>query len=141
MGETTLSDVIVVGAGIAGASVADALAAECSVVVLEREPQPGYHTTGRSAALFAPVYGPAPIRALTRALMRILVALQVSEWKPLELDCLAYKETGTFVLRAMDDILQLLGDYGTSNPDSDVDGDGFVGVNDVLALIAAWGPC
>lgn len=67
MSETTLSDVIVVGAGIAGASVADALAAECSVVVLEREPQPGYHTTGRSAALFAPVYGPAPIRALTRA--------------------------------------------------------------------------
>lgn len=41
----------------------------------------------------------------------------------------------------VDDILQLLGDYGTSNPDSDVDGDGFVGVNDVLALIAAWGPC
>ena len=41
----------------------------------------------------------------------------------------------------VDDILQLLGDYGTSNPDSDVDGDGTVGVNDVLALIAAWGPC
>lgn len=67
MGEITRSDVIVIGAGIAGASVADALAPECRVVVLERESQPGYHTTGRSAALFAPVYGPAPIRALTRA--------------------------------------------------------------------------
>lgn len=67
MSETTRSDVIVIGAGIAGASVADALASECSVVVLERESYPGYHTTGRSAALFAPVYGPAPIRALTRA--------------------------------------------------------------------------
>ncbi|MGB1162020.1 MAG: NAD(P)/FAD-dependent oxidoreductase [Alphaproteobacteria bacterium] len=67
MGEIIRCDVIVVGAGIAGASVADALAQECDVVVLEREPQPGYHTTGRSAALFAPVYGPAPIRALTRA--------------------------------------------------------------------------
>ena len=67
MGETTGSDVIVIGGGIAGASVADALSAACRVVVLEREPQPGYHTTGRSAALFAPVYGPAPIRALTRA--------------------------------------------------------------------------
>lgn len=67
MSEIIRCDVIVVGAGIAGASVADALAQECDVVVLEREPQPGYHTTGRSAALFAPVYGPAPIRALTRA--------------------------------------------------------------------------
>ena len=67
MGESDRWDVIVVGAGIAGASVADALAPECRAVVLEREPQPGYHTTGRSAALFAPVYGPAPIRALTRA--------------------------------------------------------------------------
>ena len=67
MGEINRCDVIVVGAGIAGASVADALAQDCDVVMLEREPQPGYHTTGRSAALFAPVYGPAPIRALTRA--------------------------------------------------------------------------
>ena len=67
MDEVSRSDVIVIGAGIAGASAADALAADCRVVLLEREPQPGYHTTGRSAALFAPVYGPAPIRALTRA--------------------------------------------------------------------------
>ena len=34
----------------------------------------------------------------------------VSEWKPLTLDTVAYKETGTHVLRAMDDILQLLDD-------------------------------
>ncbi len=67
MSDVTRTDVIVIGAGIAGASAADALAADCKVVLLEREPQPGYHTTGRSAALFAPVYGPAPIRALTRA--------------------------------------------------------------------------
>jgi len=67
MSDVTRTDVIVIGAGIAGASAADALAADCNVVLLEREPQPGYHTTGRSAALFAPVYGPAPIRALTRA--------------------------------------------------------------------------
>ena len=31
------------------------------------ESQPGYHTTGRSAAVYAAVYGPSPIRALTRA--------------------------------------------------------------------------
>jgi len=36
-------------------------------VLLERESQPGYHTTGRSAALFAETYGNAPIRALTVA--------------------------------------------------------------------------
>lgn len=43
------------------------LARTARVTLLEMEPQPGYHTTGRSAAIFAPTYGPAPIRALTRA--------------------------------------------------------------------------
>ncbi len=61
------ADVIVIGAGIAGASVAAFLAAENHVILLEMEGQPGYHTTGRSAALFAPTYGPSAIRALTRA--------------------------------------------------------------------------
>lgn len=60
-------DFAVIGAGIAGASVAAHLAREARVLLLEMEAQPGYHTTGRSAAIFAPIYGPAPIRALTRA--------------------------------------------------------------------------
>ncbi|OED35127.1 FAD-dependent oxidoreductase [Chromatiales bacterium (ex Bugula neritina AB1)] len=61
-------DMAVIGAGIAGASVAARLAdAGKKVVLLEMETQPGYHTTGRSAAVYAPSYGPAPIRALTRA--------------------------------------------------------------------------
>ena len=60
-------DFIVIGAGMAGASVAAELAAHGRVALLEMERQPGYHTTGRSAAIFAPVYGPQPIRALTRA--------------------------------------------------------------------------
>jgi D-arginine dehydrogenase len=60
-------DFIVIGAGIAGASVAAELAREGRVALLEMENQPGYHTTGRSAAVFAPIYGPQPIRALTRA--------------------------------------------------------------------------
>ncbi|MEM9604129.1 MAG: FAD-dependent oxidoreductase [Pseudomonadota bacterium] len=60
-------DVVVIGAGIAGASMASALAVDHSVVLLEREDTPGYHTTGRSAALFTPTYGPPQIRALTRA--------------------------------------------------------------------------
>ena len=60
-------DCIVIGAGIAGASVAAELSASQSVLVLERESQPGYHTTGRSAALYTTAYGPPVIRALTRA--------------------------------------------------------------------------
>lgn len=60
-------DVIVIGAGIAGASVAYELSESASVLLLEREDQPGYHTTGRSAAVFAPAYGNLPIRQLTAA--------------------------------------------------------------------------
>lgn len=65
--QTIHSDIIVIGAGIAGASVAAELAKDTTVSLLEMESQPGYHTTGRSAAIFVPSYGPAPIRALTRA--------------------------------------------------------------------------
>ena len=60
-------DCIVIGAGIAGASVAASLAGEASVAVLEAEPHAGYHSTGRSAALYSALYGNATIRALTRA--------------------------------------------------------------------------
>jgi len=66
-GQTHSADVIIIGAGIAGASVAAHLAATLRVVLVEMESQPGYHTTGRSAAVFAPSYGPEAVRALTRA--------------------------------------------------------------------------
>jgi D-arginine dehydrogenase len=62
-----LFDYAVIGAGIAGASVAYRLSATASVAVLERESQPGYHSTGRSAAMFMETYGTAQIKALTRA--------------------------------------------------------------------------
>ena len=61
------ADFLVVGAGIAGASIAAWLSARGRVVVLERESQPGYHSTGRSAALFMESYGTPQVRALTRA--------------------------------------------------------------------------
>ncbi|UOA33547.1 FAD-dependent catabolic D-arginine dehydrogenase DauA [Sulfitobacter sp. DSM 110093] len=64
---TTGFDCIVIGAGIAGASVAAELASDRRMLLLERESQPGYHTTGRSAALFTVTYGPDVIRALSRA--------------------------------------------------------------------------
>ncbi len=60
-------DVVVIGGGIAGASAAACLAEHLRVVVLERETQPGYHATGRSAALFSETYGGAAVRALSRA--------------------------------------------------------------------------
>jgi D-arginine dehydrogenase len=60
-------DAVVVGAGIAGASFAHALAAHAKVLLLERESQPGMHSTGRSAAMFMESYGPPQVRALTRA--------------------------------------------------------------------------
>lgn len=59
------SDVIVIGAGIAGASAAAELAANAGVTLLEMEAQPGYHATGRSAAYFAAAYGKRVVRELT----------------------------------------------------------------------------
>jgi D-arginine dehydrogenase len=62
------ADVIVIGGGIAGASAAAEIAAAgARVVLLEMEGQPGYHTTGRSAAMYEPSEGVAIVRALTRA--------------------------------------------------------------------------
>jgi len=61
------SDVIIIGAGIAGASVAYFLAPHARVRVLEREEHPGFHSTGRSAALFSESYGPEQVRRLSRA--------------------------------------------------------------------------
>jgi D-arginine dehydrogenase len=61
------ADFVVVGAGIAGASIGYFLAPHGRVVLLEREPQPGYHSTGRSAALFFESYGTPQVRALTLA--------------------------------------------------------------------------
>lgn len=60
-------DIIVIGAGMAGASVAAHLAPGRRVLVLEQEAHPGMHATGRSAALFSTIYGPEPVRALSRA--------------------------------------------------------------------------
>jgi D-arginine dehydrogenase len=60
-------DFLVVGAGIAGASVAAQLAETHSVLLVDMEERAGYHTTSRSAASYEPNYGPVPMLALTRS--------------------------------------------------------------------------
>ncbi|MEL4411454.1 FAD-dependent oxidoreductase, partial [Shewanella algae] len=60
-------DVAIVGAGIAGASLAAAIAPYASVVMLEAEDLPGYHATGRSAAFWSETYGGPGVQPLTTA--------------------------------------------------------------------------
>jgi D-arginine dehydrogenase len=68
------AEIIVIGGGIAGASVGARLAGDYKLVVLEMEDRPGYHSTGRSAATYEPNYGPPSIRSLTRASRDFFVA-------------------------------------------------------------------
>jgi D-arginine dehydrogenase len=60
-------DVLVIGGGIAGVSIAYELAADARVLLVEAEPELARHTTGRSAAVYAPSYGGPVVRELTRA--------------------------------------------------------------------------
>ena len=66
---TMRSDVVILGAGMAGASLAYELAVNGGrrVTIVEIEAQPGRHSTGRSAAMFFESYGNPTVRALTRA--------------------------------------------------------------------------
>ncbi len=58
-------DIVVIGAGIAGATAAAHLSVDHRVALVEAEDAPGYHTTGRSAALWVHNYGPPDVRILT----------------------------------------------------------------------------
>ena len=60
-------DMAIIGAGIAGASVAAAIGGRASVVLIEAEAQPGYHSTGRSAAFWSESYGGPAVQPLTTA--------------------------------------------------------------------------
>ncbi|MGW4952960.1 NAD(P)/FAD-dependent oxidoreductase [Streptomyces parvulus] len=73
------SDVVVVGAGMAGASVAAELSERLSVVVVEAAASGEEHSTGRSAAAFLPSYGSAGVRALTRASRPLFEAMAGSD--------------------------------------------------------------
>ena len=56
-------DVLIIGAGISGAAAGYYLSSGRRVILLEGEAQPGYHSTGRSAALYEPSLGNATVRA------------------------------------------------------------------------------
>lgn len=68
------ADVLVVGGGIAGLSVAARLAGDAQVVVLESESAPGYHASGRSVAFAHYGLGNVPVRDLTALSMAELTA-------------------------------------------------------------------
>ena len=63
--DTQNIDAIVIGAGIAGATVAAHLSVDHTVVLVEAEEAAGYHSTGRSAAIWILNYGPPDVRVLT----------------------------------------------------------------------------
>lgn len=69
---TTTTDILVVGAGMAGVSAAARLAPHARVTVLETEERPAYHTTSRSAAIFILNYGNAILKSLNQAAEEIL---------------------------------------------------------------------
>lgn len=68
----TLYDFAVIGAGMAGASIAAELGTHARVLVLEAEEAPGYHSTGRSAAFWEECYGGPGVVPLTLASGRFL---------------------------------------------------------------------
>ncbi|MCF3639451.1 FAD-binding oxidoreductase [Rhizobium sp. TRM95111] len=63
----TSYDIAIIGGGIAGASLACFLAPQRSVLLIERETAPGYHSTGRSAAEFTLRDNAPAVNALARA--------------------------------------------------------------------------
>jgi len=69
-------DVLIVGGGIAGLSLASVLSARAKVVLAEAEPVLAYHTSSRSARQLVPSYGPAAVRALTDRTLELLHGIQ-----------------------------------------------------------------
>ncbi|MFK7753359.1 MAG: NAD(P)/FAD-dependent oxidoreductase [Sedimentitalea sp.] len=62
-----MSDILVIGGGIAGLSAAARLSAHAQVTLIEAETALGYHASGRSAAMFEEHYGAPTVKALNHA--------------------------------------------------------------------------
>ena len=76
------ADVVIVGGGIAGLSLAAFLGGRSDVVLLEAEPTLGYHATGRSAAMYTECYGSPTIRRLAQASKAYLVDNDLGAERP-----------------------------------------------------------
>jgi len=62
-----MTDILIIGGGIAGLSAAAALSGQASVTLLEAEPDLGFHASGRSAAMYLSEYGNGVVRVLNHA--------------------------------------------------------------------------
>lgn len=71
-------DVAIIGGGIAGLALAAALEGRATSVLVEAEQQVAYHTSSRSAQQMQPTYGPVEIRALTRATLGMMPAIEAA---------------------------------------------------------------
>ena len=67
MDQTPDFDVVIVGGGIAGASLGAEVAGKRRTLIIEAESQCGYHATGRSAAFWLESYGGPQVAQLTAA--------------------------------------------------------------------------
>ena len=67
-------DIVIIGGGIAGASLGAWVAGQRRVLIVEAEDQCGYHSTGRSAAFFLESYGGAEVARLNAASAPFLTA-------------------------------------------------------------------
>src|SRR6478672_6497397 len=75
-------DVLIVGGGIAGLSLASALAGRCTVALVEAEQELAYHTSSRSARQLIPSYGPGVVQELTRRTLLLMAARDAELARP-----------------------------------------------------------
>ncbi|MEW2917403.1 FAD-dependent oxidoreductase [Ruegeria sp. ANG10] len=87
-------DFLVIGGGIAGLSAGARLSYHGQVTVLEAEEALGYHTSGRSAALFEESYGPPSVVALNRASAAFMRAENGGYLTPRDLMLVGHKDQG-----------------------------------------------
>src|SRR6478735_1585430 len=75
-------DVVIVGGGIAGLSLASALAGRCSVALIEAEQTLAYHTSARSARQLIPSYGPPVVQGVTVRTLDLIAAQDAERREP-----------------------------------------------------------
>jgi D-arginine dehydrogenase len=80
---TTHADVLIIGGGIAGLSLAAALPESLSISLIEQESTFAFHSSGRSARQMQPSYGPPAIRALTEASIPLIAEISARSSHPI----------------------------------------------------------